>query len=395
MTAPFEPLAGLRVLDFSQNLAGPFCTQTLGDLGADVTKVEPAAGDPARSWGPPFLDGQATIFLTANRNKRSVALDLKHPDGLAAALRLARGADIVVQSFRAGVADRLGIGYQAVSALNSRVLYLSVTAYGEQGPLRDLPGYDPLMQAHGGLMSVTGWPDRPARVGASVVDVGTGMWAALAVLTALHERTRTGHGRHITASLYETTLTWNAYHLAGWFASGHVPTPQGTQFPLIAPYGAFPTADARPLMIAAANDGLFLRLCRALDLDVLARDPRFASNPERVANRSALDRALEAATRTHALDDLVGILRGAGVPCAPVATMDEVATSPQTEASGLLETTGTLVAPRLPLLWDGQRSHTSRPPPGIGEHTREVLREAGYDDSGIDRILDAGAARQA
>ncbi len=390
MPAGFAPLSGVRVLDFSQNLAGPYCAQTLADLGADVLKVEPPGGDPARSWGPPFLDGAATIFLSANRGKRGIVLDLKHPDGLAAARRLAANADIVVESFRSGVADRLGIGYDALK--RDELIYVSITAYGDEGPLHELSGFDPLMQAHGGLMSVTGWPGRPARVGASVIDVGTGMWAALAVIAALRERDRTGRGRRIVSSLYETALTWTSYHISAWAVSGDVPGPYGTTFSAICPYGSFPTSEDRPVMIAAANDGLFRRLCAALDLDGLVDDVRFRTNPDRVAHRAELEPIIEDATRRRTLDELIGLLRTAGVPCAPIATIDEVAQAPQTVASGILEQAGGLLTTRLPLKWDGVRTSMSRPPAALGEHTRAALREAGYSDAEVDALLASGAA---
>jgi crotonobetainyl-CoA:carnitine CoA-transferase CaiB-like acyl-CoA transferase len=363
-------LTGVRVLDLSQNLAGPFCTQTLADLGADVIKVEPPHGDPARDWGPPFHDGASTIFRSANRNKRGVVLDLKSEPGRTALWKLIDDADVLVQSFRAGVIDRLGFGEAVVRARSPRLIYVSVTAYGEHGPLRELPGYDPLMQAHGGLMAVTGEPGRPARIGTSVVDMGTGLWATIAVLAALRERERTGAGAHVSASLYETTLAWNAYHLMGWFAERHVPEPCGTAFPLIAPYGAFPCRDGR-LMIAAANDRLFQRLCAALALPELAGDARFATNPARVAHRALVDDVVARATRALSVDEAVATLRAAGVPCAPILDIAAVAAEPQTLASGILATApGEADAcPHVlpPLRWDGRRATLRRDAPRLGD----------------------------
>jgi crotonobetainyl-CoA:carnitine CoA-transferase CaiB-like acyl-CoA transferase len=362
---PAKALAGVRVLDLSQNLAGPYCAQTLADLGADVIKVEPPGGDPARQWGPPFHAGASTIFRAANRNKRSVALDLKTEEGRSALRRLIDGADVLVQSFRAGVIERLGFGERDVRAARPMLIYVSVTAYGDDGPLRDLPGYDPLMQAHGGLMSVTGTGGEPARVGTSIIDMGTGMWAAIAVLAALRERGRTGTGCHVVASLYETALQWNAYHLMGWFADGIVPRAHGTAFPLIAPYGAFECSDGR-VMIAAANDRLFQRLCAVLALHDLAGDDALATNPARVAARARLDAAISEATARFTVDALLDALRAAGVPCAPILDIAHVAVEPQTLASGVLAHSshaGDVPHVLMPVKWDGERLTVRREVP--------------------------------
>lgn len=381
------PLAGVRVVDLSQNLAGPFATQILADLGADVVKIEPPGGDPARAWGPPFCDGTSPLFLCANRNKRSVVLDLKSERGAEALCRLARGADVFVEAFRAGVAERLGIDYPAIRALREDVIYLSVTAFGDEGPLRDASGYDPLLQAFGGLVSVTGQPDgEPARVGTSVVDMGTGMWAALAVMAALTERQRTGRGGRVTASLLDTTLSWMAYHLQGYLATGTVPRPAGTGLPMIAPYQAFPTRDGR-LLIAAGNDAIFQRLCTALELDELPRDARFASNHQRVAHRDALVETLSERTRRHASAELADTLGRASVPYAPIQDVAAVAAHEQVAASGMIRRAAhatdaghgaaDCVDVAMPLRWNGQRAPLRSAPPTAGEHTDEVLAELG------------------
>jgi crotonobetainyl-CoA:carnitine CoA-transferase CaiB-like acyl-CoA transferase len=385
--APPAPLAGVRVVDLSQNLAGPYATQIMADLGADVIKIEPPGGDAARAWGPPFQDGESPLFLCANRNKRSVVLDLE--DGLhqEALRRLAARADVFVQAFRAGVAERLGFGYDAVAALNPGVVYVSVTAFGTEGPLRDDPGYDPLMQAYAGLMSVTGHPGGPpARVGTSLVDMGTGMWTALAVMAALHRRERDGRGSHVTTSLLDTALAWMAYHLQGYFGSGEVPGPMGSGLGMIAPYEAFPAQDGH-VMIAAGNDATFLRLCHALDLRELADDPRFATNPDRVRHRAALAAAVADRTRTDPLDAMVTRLRAAGVPCAPIHDVAAVAADAQVRASGMLRS-GSHSASRdyrdvaMPVRWDGERAPARTAPPRPGEHTEQVLRELGLVGGG-------------
>lgn len=382
MTPPdgaISPLAGLRVLDFTQNLAGPFATQILGDLGADVIKVEPPGGDPARRWGPPFVGGNSHLFQVVNRNKRGVILDLKTEGGRARALGLAAGSDVVLQALRRGVAERLGIGYEAVRAANPGVIYVSVTSHGPEGPLADDPGYDPLMQARSGLMSVTGDPDGdPARVGTSIVDMGTGMWTAIAVMGALMERERTGRGCHVTASLLDTALAWMSYHMTSYLATGALPRRMGTGLAMIAPYQGFPCTDGS-VMIAAGNDVIFQRLCDALELD-LARDSDFGSNALRVANSERLAGILAEHTRRHSTETLLGVLRRHRVPAAPIHTVASALEDPQTAASGMLRrcdhpTIEDYVDIPLPVRWDGRRAALRRHPPDVGEHHGKLFPE--------------------
>jgi crotonobetainyl-CoA:carnitine CoA-transferase CaiB-like acyl-CoA transferase len=373
-----QPLRGIKVLDLSQNLAGPFATQILADLGADVIKVEPPTGDAARAWGPPFVGGESPLFLCANRNKRSVVLDLRIEAEREALRRLVATGHVFVEAFRAGVAEGLGFGYEDVAALNPGIIYVSVTAFGTEGLLREDPGYDPLMQAYAGLMSVTGHPGAPpVRVGTSLVDMGTGMWVAIAVLGALRRQENEGRGAHITGSLLDTALVWMSYHLQGYVGSGQVPGPTGSGLGMIAPYQAFPTADGH-LMIAAGNDATFGRLCRALELDPLAVDPRFATNPERVANRDALIEEVTRRTRREDTGALTARLRAAAVPCAPIHDVAQVAEDEQVRVSGMLRPAPAPHIPgyldvAMPVRWDGERAPLRRPPPARGEHTAEVL----------------------
>jgi len=388
------PLAGLLVADLTQNVAGPYCTQILGDLGADIVKVERLGrGDDARAWGPPFWGQESATFMSVNRNKRSLAVDLKADEGRAVVERLLGRADVFVQSLRAGAAEELGLGYARVAALQPRLVYCSVTAFGTEGPLKDRPGYDPLMQAYGGIMSINGHPDQPpARVPVSVVDMGTGMWAVMGILAALRERDRTGRGALVTTALFDTALAWSVFQMSHYFATGEVPRPQGSGTAMIVPYEAFPVVDGW-VMIAAGSDALFVKATAALEVPELARDPRFVDNPRRVEHRVALQEALARVTRPLTAEELLGRLQRAGVPSARVSTMDQVATEPQTEASGMLPTVKHPRLPdyravALPIKWDGERPAAARVPPLLGEHSAEVLDELGYDDAAIRGLVE-------
>ena len=381
------PLEGVSVADFSQNIAGPYATQILADMGADVVKVEPPGGDPARRWGPPFVWGQSTLFQAVNRNKRGVVLDLKSSEGQARARELAARSDVVFQALRPGAAERFGIGCDQVRAENPGVIYVSILAYGESGPLRSEPGYDPLMQARSGLMSVNGHETTgPARVGTSIVDLGTGMWAATAVMGALRERDRTGAGCHVTVSLLDTALAWMSYHLTGYLAGGPLPGPMGTSIAMIAPYQAFPASDGA-VMIAAGNDDIFARLCRALDLEDLPRRAEFADNAGRVARSRELAELVAERTRAHSSAGLLDLMSRHRVPAAPIHTVESALQDPQTAASGMIQEhrdprRGAYVDIPMPIRWDGLRAALRSFPPTAGEHQESAFRdEAGAGDA--------------
>ncbi len=390
----FQPLQGIRVVDLTSSLAGPTCTEILGGLGAEVIKIEhPGRGDEARDWGPRFFEGGSVMFFAANRSKRSLALDFTDTRGRDALLRLIGGADVVVQSMRAGSAERHGLGSDALREQNPGLVYCSIEAFGSSGPLAASPGYDPLMQAFAGLVSITGEPNRPGvRVGTSVIDIGTGVWAALGIVAALFERVTTGRGRDVSVALFDTALSLVGYQLAAALQSGVAPGRHGTAFPLIAPYEVFATADGE-LMIAAANDRLFRLLCERAGLAALLGDPRFATNPDRLAHRDELLPAIRARiaeeSSAHWLETL------AGIPVAPVQDLVEVGAHPQTRASGILQQALGHEVVGAPVQIDHGRLEHHRPPPRLGEHSAEVLAELGLDAAEIATLVADGVVRSA
>jgi len=363
----FAPLAGMRVVDVTASLAGPSCTQLLAALGADVVKVEPREGDHARAWGPPFVDGDGVLFYVANAGKRSLAVDLT--EDLDVVLRLVDDADVFVQSLRPGLAERRGLGAEALRARNPRLVYCTIGAYGATGPLADRPGYDPLMQAASGLMTVTGEPGGPpVRSGVSLIDFATGQWAAIGILAALLERETTGAGRTVDTSLYETSLVLLSSQLASYAATGETPGRHGSAFPLIAPYEVFPTSDGA-LMIVAGSDGLYERLRGVLDLP---DDERFRTNPDRVRNRAALAALLSERLRAGTSAEWEAKLTTAGVPVSPLRDVGEAFEHEQTRALGILQQLGegTTVSP--PFSVDGERIRHRTPPPRVGDYEEEA-----------------------
>jgi crotonobetainyl-CoA:carnitine CoA-transferase CaiB-like acyl-CoA transferase len=363
------PLDGILVADFSRVLAGPLAAMLLGDLGADVIKVErPDGGDDTRHWGPPWRDGVATYYLALNRNKRSLTLDLGDADDRALARRLGERADVMIESFRPGLMAQWGLDGDSLRVANPGLVSCSVTAFGTADAARGLPGYDFLLQAMGGLMAVTGEPDgRPLKVGAAVVDLVCGLLAANGVQAALVERASTGRGRHVEVSLMDSALTCLLNQGTAWVAGGVRPGRRGNRHPSIVPYEVYETAD-RPLAIAAANDRLFVRLCEAVGLAELAADERFARNEGRVAHADELADALNEVLRREPADHWVEALRAVSVPVGPINEVDEAFALAEALGRGPTEEVGGVPLVRPPLRVDGERPPIRYGPPGLDEH---------------------------
>jgi crotonobetainyl-CoA:carnitine CoA-transferase CaiB-like acyl-CoA transferase len=364
------PLTGTRVVELGSSVAAPYAGLVLAELGADVVKIEkPGKGDDARGWGPPFHDGVGTIFRSLNRNKRSVTVDLSDAEALAALRRL------LVQNMRPGQAEKLGLGADALLADNPRLIHATIAAFGKTGPLADRPGYDPLMQAFGGLMSVTGEEGRPPiRIGTSLIDMGSGMWVVIGVLSALLRRAQTGKGGVVGTSLYETALGWMLYHVTAHAATGEEPKPQGSGSPYIAPYGAFRTQDGT-LIVTAGNNKLFEKLAAALGHPEWPENPRLHTNGDRVRNRAFLEDLMNETLSARTTAEWIPLIEAAGVPCAPIQTVGQVVAHPQTLALDILRQSadGQLRFLGLPLSFDGVRPGRNEPVPDLGQHTGAVF----------------------
>lgn len=372
------PLDGIRVVEVAQNLAGPFAAEVLAFMGAEVIKVERPEGDDARRWGPPFWRDTAPGFLAVNSNKRSVALDLKDPRAIARLLPLIDEADVLVQNLRPGSLDELGLGADVVRTRNPRLIYCSVWAFGRSGPLRLRPGYEPMVQAFAGLMMMNGDDSgEPTRIGTSILDFGTGMWAAIGILAGLVQRQTTGRGCTVDASLLETGLGWLKGHFASFRASGEVPERHRTGSRRVVPFQGFETKTG-PVIVAAGNDRLFAKLAQALARPEWARDPRFATNAARVANRDGLVREIEAIMLTRTKGEWIDVLEAAGVPCAPIHTLPEAVSHPQVDATGMIQPlpAGDFELMALPVSFDGWRPGIRRAPPSIGQHGAEIFPDA-------------------
>ena len=375
------PLEGVKVLDLSRVLAGPYATMVLGDLGASVIKVEhPERGDDTRHWGPPFAgegeDRESAYFLAVNRNKRSIGVDLKDQEGLERVKRLAAGADVVIENWRRGALEKLGLGYEALSEANPGLVYCSITGFGP-GPDEERPGYDFLVQARGGVMGITGQPGgEPTKVGVAISDIVCGMFASNAILAALHRRAATGEGARIEVPLFESTLGWLANRGQEYLISGEDTGFIGNAHPSIVPYQTFDASD-KPLVVAVGNNTQFAELCKVVGRPELAEDERYTSNPDRVANREALIPELQEEFRKRPADAWVQEIRAAGVPSGPVNPLADVFADDHVKGSGILQdlkhpSAGSLKMVASPILVDGERLPIRRPPPTLGQHTGET-----------------------
>lgn len=392
---PSLPLEGITVLEFGQAVSSPLCTMLLGDLGADVIKIEPPQGDPARGYGPPFVAGESPYFLSVNRNKRSIAIDLKQPAGAQIARELAARADVLVTNFRPSAIQRLGFDEETLRRLNPRLIYCQVTGYGPRGPWADVPAFDQVAQGMSGLMSVTGKPESgPVRVGIAIADILAALFATYGVLAALYERERTGIGQRIDTSLLGAVIGVLTFQAGRYLAGGGDPGLEGNDHPVAAPYGTFRAADGY-INIAIANEQMWRRLAEEVGHPEWTDDPRFRTNAERVANRAAINAALEDALAQDTVANWVERLSRAGVACGPIWSVGQALESEPVRYLGILQTVEHLLAGSIRLV--GPAVELSRTPPAIrrappllAQHTEEVLAELGYNQDTIRSFAEAG-----
>src|SRR5882724_9757212 len=373
------PLDGIRVLDLTRVLAGPYCTMFLGDLGAEVVKVEqPGVGDDTRGWGPPFTGGESAYFLCVNRNKKSVTIDLKSKEGVALLRRLAERADVLIENFRPGTMERLGLGEKDLRATSPRLIYASLSGFGADGPMSDAPGYDLIVQAWGGLMSITGQADgEPSKVGVAIIDLVAGLMLGKSIAAALFAREKLGVGQRINTSLLEAEVASLINAGSNYLVGGQVPGRWGNAHPTIVPYQSFQTADSY-LVIGVASEGIWQRFCKAIGKTDLVDDARFEKNANRVENRDALIRLLTEIFRSRDNDTWLRILNEAEVPCAPIQTIDQVFHAPQVLHRDMLvevahPTAGTVRMAGLPVKLSATPASVRLPPPLLGEHSEQVL----------------------
>lgn len=386
-----QPLQGIRVLDLSRVLAGPYCTMVLGDLGAEVIKVESPEGDETRGWGPPFAGGESAYYLCVNRNKRGIVVDFKTQEGLTIIHELAKQGDVLVENFRPGTLARFSLDFESISSINPNLIYCSITGFGQMGPLRDKPGYDFMIQAMGGIMSVTGEPDgEPMKVGVAAADLFAGQNAVIAILAALQARAQTGKGQHLDISLFDSQLGWLANVASNYLISGDPPKRYGNAHANIVPYQSFRASDAW-FVIAVGNDRQFESLCKFIGKQELSNDARFAKNSNRVQNRDELIPLLKPVFITKTVNEWLSLI-GDEFPCGPINTLDQVFSMPQVEAREMLvhmqhPTIGDLPLVGSPLKFSETPVDYKLPPPRLGEHTIEVLKSLlGYSADRIQEL---------
>jgi crotonobetainyl-CoA:carnitine CoA-transferase CaiB-like acyl-CoA transferase len=383
-------LEGIRVIDLTGYLAGPYCTMMLADLGAEVIKVEePKTGDGSRQWGPPFLEGESAYFLSVNRNKKSIALNLKSKSGNKIIQKLVANSDVFIENYRPGIADNLGVGYEALKKVNPKLIYCSISGFGQNGPYKERSSYDIVGQAMGGIMGITGESNGgPVKVGIAIADICGGMFAGLGILAALIRRSKTGEGDRIDISLLDGQVSWLSYQAGYYFATGKNPERLGTSHPTIAPYQAFKASDSN-FVVAVGNDALWVKFCDALSLDSLKADPRFARNPDRVKNKEELARILAEFFAKEKSKVWLSLLEKAGVPSAPIYSLDEVFKDPQVQFRHMVEE---IDHPKLgrkirmigsPIKMSKSEFKIRLAPPTLGQNTEEILSSLGYSKDEI------------
>ncbi len=390
-----KALNGIRVLDLTRALAGPFCTLMLGDHGADVIKIEmPGSGDDTRHWGPPFIGDESAYFLSINRNKRSLTLNFKEDQAKDIFLQLVKGADVVVENFTPGVMERFGLGYEAVKTTNPKIVYCSISGFGQYGPYQSRPAYDQIMQGISGVMSITGEPDgEPQKVGIAITDIGAGMWAAFAIMSAIFHREQQGEGQYIDISMMDAQVAWLTYQAAYYFANGEAPKRLGAAHPTLVPYQAFVCKDGKYLNVAVGSERIWERFCQGIQRSDLRENPDYVTNGDRVRNRLKLVPLLQELFLSRPVQEWVEELQAVNVPCGPINDLSEVFSDPQLlHREMYLEmdhpTLGPIKQTGIPIKFSLTPGGLDRPPPLLGQHNQEVLQELGFSDSDIERLAE-------
>lgn len=391
-----KPLENITVLDLSRALAGPYCTVMLADMGAHVLKVEqPGRGDDTRGWGPPFVKGESAYFLSVNRNKKSVTVNLKEKEGKEIFYKLSKTADVIVENFRPGTAEKLGISYEDIKPLNEKIVYCSISGFGQSGPYKHRPGYDLILQGMGGLMTMTGEEDRPpVKIGVAITDIAAGMFAAYGILAALYTREKTGRGQYVDVSMLDCQVSWLTYQAGNFFATGVSPKRLGSAHPTIVPYQAFETSSGY-INVAVGSEKLWQNFCSAINHEELVRNPKYKTNRDRVEHRDELISALSKIFSENPADVWLDALEKKGVPAGPIYTFDQIFSDPQVLHRGMLvemdhASAGKIKQTGVPVKLSETPGSIESPPPLLGEHTGEILQRIGYSDDDIMALKEKG-----